>query len=74
MVVPPFRAKAGWQIDRTQPIYTRNRHSLIVSKGRIGDTYIRSVRIVGDELIVQLQTTTLDGTPITSTNTFSRLT
>lgn len=44
-----------------------------ISPGNIGDTYIRDVRIVDDELIVQLQTTTLDGTPITRTNTFSRV-
>jgi hypothetical protein len=29
--------------------------------------------VMGDELIVQLQTTTLDGIPITRTNTFSRI-
>ena len=44
-----------------------------ISPANIGDTYVRDVRIVDDELIVQLQTTTLDGTPITRTNTFSRL-
>ena len=44
-----------------------------ISPTNIGDTYIRNVRIVGDELIVQLQTTTLEGAPVTRTNTFSRL-
>lgn len=43
-----------------------------ISPANIGDTYVRDVRVVGDELIVQLQTTTLDGTPVTRTNTFSR--
>lgn len=43
-----------------------------ISPVNIGDVYVRDIRIVGDELIVQLKTTTLDGTPITRTNTFSR--
>ena len=44
-----------------------------ISPANIGDTYVRNVRVVGDELIVQLQTTTLEGTAVTRTNTFSRL-
>jgi len=44
-----------------------------ISPANVGDTYVRDVRVVGDELIVQLQTTTLDGTAITRTNTFSRI-
>ena len=44
-----------------------------ISPANVGDTYVRDVRIVDDELIVRLQTTTLDGIPITRTNTFSRL-
>jgi Lipocalin-like domain len=44
-----------------------------ISPANVGDTYMRDARVVGDELIVQLQTTTLDGTAITRTNTFSRI-
>ena len=44
-----------------------------ISPANVGDTYVRDVGIVDDELIVRLQTTTLDGIPITRTNTFSRL-
>jgi Lipocalin-like domain len=44
-----------------------------ISAGNVGDSYVRDARVTGDELIVQLQTTTLDGTPITRTNTFSRI-
>lgn len=45
-----------------------------VSPANIGNVYVRDIRIVGDELFVQLHTTTLDGTPITRTNTFTRAT
>jgi hypothetical protein len=31
------------------------------------------VRVIDDELFIQLQTTTTDGTPITRTNTFTRV-
>src|ERR1051326_5041621 len=44
-----------------------------ISPSNIGDTYVRDVRVMGDELIVQLETTTIDGIPITRTNTFSRV-
>jgi hypothetical protein len=44
-----------------------------ISPANVGDTYVRDARVVGDELIVQLQTTMLDGTAITRTNTFSRI-
>jgi hypothetical protein len=44
-----------------------------ISPANVGDTHVRDARVVGDELIVQLQTTTLDGTAITRTNTFSRI-
>ena len=43
-----------------------------ISPANIEAVYVRDIRIVGDELIVQLQTTTLDGTPVTRTNTFVR--
>ena len=45
-----------------------------VSPSNIGNVYVRNIRIVGDELFIQLETTTLDGTPITRTNTFTRVT
>jgi hypothetical protein len=38
-----------------------------ISPANVGDTYVRDARVVGDELIVQLQTTTLDGRAITRT-------
>ena len=44
-----------------------------ISPANVGDTYVRDARVVGDELIVQLQTTALDGRAITRTNTFSRI-
>lgn len=39
----------------------------------VGSTYVRDVRVVDNELIIQLQTTAVDGTAITRTNTFSRI-
>jgi lipocalin-like protein len=44
-----------------------------ISPDNIGKTYIREVRVVGNELIVQLKTTAVDGVAITRTNTFSRI-
>lgn len=44
-----------------------------ISPLNIGSTYVRNVRVLGDELIVRLETTTLDGTAVTRTNTFSRV-
>jgi hypothetical protein len=44
-----------------------------ISPANIGATYVRDARIVGDELLIRLQTTALDGTAITRTNTFSRV-
>jgi hypothetical protein len=44
-----------------------------ISPVNIGKTYIREVRVVDNELIVQLKTTAVDGTAITRTNTFSRI-
>ena len=43
-----------------------------ISPVNIGNVYVRNVRVIGDELIVQLQTATLDGTPVTRTNTFTK--
>ena len=44
-----------------------------ISPENIGTTYVRNVRVMGNELIIQLDTTALDGTAITRTNTFSRI-
>ena len=44
-----------------------------ISPANVGDTYVRDVRVVDNELIIRLQTTAADGTPITRTNTFSRI-
>ena len=44
-----------------------------ISPANVGSTYVRDVRVVGNELIVQLHTTAVDGTAITRTNTFSRI-
>ena len=44
-----------------------------VSPENIGSTYVRDVHVEGDELIVRLETTAIDGTPVTRTNTFSRV-
>ena len=44
-----------------------------ISPANIGNVYVRNVRVVGDELIVQLPTTAADGTAVTRTNTFSRI-
>jgi len=44
-----------------------------ISPANIGATYVRDARVVGDELFIRLQTTALDGTAITRTNTFSRI-
>lgn len=43
-----------------------------ISPANIEAVYVRDIRIVDDELFVQLQTTTLDGTPVSRTNTFVR--
>src|SRR5215470_16897329 len=44
-----------------------------ISPANIGDTYVRDIRVVDNELIIQLQTSAADGTAITRTNTFSRI-
>jgi hypothetical protein len=44
-----------------------------ISPINIGATYVRNARVVGNELFIRLQTSTLDGTPITRTNIFSRI-
>jgi hypothetical protein len=44
-----------------------------ISPDNVGKTYVRNVRVVDNELIIQLHTTTVDGTTITRTNTFYRI-
>jgi hypothetical protein len=44
-----------------------------ISPANVGHVYVRNVRVVADELIIQLSTTAVDGTAITRTNTFSRI-
>ena len=44
-----------------------------ISPANVGSTYIRDVRVVDNELIIQLHTTAVDGTSVTRTNTFSRI-
>jgi hypothetical protein len=44
-----------------------------ISPVNIGSTYVRDVRVVENELIIQLDTTAVDGTAITRTNTFFRI-
>lgn len=44
-----------------------------ISPANIGATYVREIRVAGDDLFIRLHTTALDGTAITRTNTFSRV-
>ncbi len=44
-----------------------------ISPNNIGSTFVRDARVVGNELIIQLETTAVDGTAITRTNTFNRI-
>ena len=44
-----------------------------ISPANVGNIYIRHVRVVDNELIIQLPTTTVDGTAVTRTKTFSRI-
>jgi hypothetical protein len=44
-----------------------------ISPINMGKTFVREARVVGNELIIQLKTTAVDGTTITRTNTFSRV-
>ena len=61
-----------YSIDQTAGTLTTHLEGSI-SPNNIGSTYVRDARVVGNELIIQLQTTAVDGTAITRTNTFSRL-
>jgi Lipocalin-like domain len=44
-----------------------------ISRINIGKTFIRVARVVSNELIIQLKTTSVEGRAITRTNTFSRV-
>ena len=44
-----------------------------LTPANIGKTFMREVRVVGDRLIIRLNTNAADGTPITRTLTFERL-
>jgi len=44
-----------------------------LSPANIGKTFLREVRVVGDRLIIRLDTNAADGTPISRTLTFERL-
>jgi hypothetical protein len=44
-----------------------------ISPANVGSIYVRDVRLVDNELIIQLPTIAVDGTAITRTNTFSRI-
>jgi Lipocalin-like domain len=61
-----------YSVDETEGTLTTRLEGAI-SPTNVGDTYVRDVRVVDDELIVRLQTTTLDGTSITRTNIFTRI-
>ena len=61
-----------YSIDETAGTLTTHLEGSI-SPANIGDTYVRGVRVVGNELIIQLHTTGIDGTAIIRTNTFSRI-
>jgi hypothetical protein len=44
-----------------------------VAPANIGVRLTRDIRVEGDRLVIRLETTAFDGTPITRTNTFERL-
>jgi hypothetical protein len=44
-----------------------------ISPANIGNIFTRNVRVVDNELIIQLPTTAVDGKAVTRTNTFSRI-
>lgn len=44
-----------------------------ISPDNVGKTFVRAARVAGNDLIIQLETTTIDGLAITRTNTFSRV-
>ena len=44
-----------------------------IAASNIGSTFVRDIRVLGNELIIQLPTTAVDGTAVTRTLTFSRV-
>ena len=44
-----------------------------ISPGNVGNTYVRNARVLDNELFIQLETATVDGTAIRRTNTFTRI-
>jgi hypothetical protein len=61
-----------YRVDETAGTITTHLEGSI-SRINIGKTFIREARVVGNELIIQLKTTSVDGRAITRTNTFSRV-
>jgi hypothetical protein len=61
-----------YSVDETAGTLSTNLEGSM-SPVNIGKTYVREVRVVNSELIIQLKTTAVDGTAITRTNTFSRV-
>jgi Lipocalin-like domain len=61
-----------YSIDQTAGTLTTHLEGSI-SPDNIGSTYVRNARVVDNDLMIQLQTTAVDGTAITRTNTFSRI-
>jgi Lipocalin-like domain len=61
-----------YSIDQTAGTLTTHLEGSI-SPNNIGSTFVRDARVVASELIIQLQTTAVDGTAITRTNTFYRI-
>ena len=61
-----------YSVDQTGGTITTHLEGSI-SPNNIGSTYVRDARVLANELIIQLQTTAVDGTAITRTNTFSRI-
>jgi hypothetical protein len=58
-----------YSIDQTAGTLTTHLEGSI-SPENIGSTFVREARVVANELIIRLQTTAVDGTTITRTNTF----
>ena len=44
-----------------------------ISPSNLGSTFVRDVRVLENELVIQLPTTAVDGTPVTRTLIFTRL-
>ncbi|HEX7078645.1 MAG TPA: lipocalin-like domain-containing protein [Candidatus Eisenbacteria bacterium] len=44
-----------------------------ISRANIGSVFTRDIRVIGDRLLIRLATNAADGTPVTRTLTFERL-